>query len=163
MLPFILLGAVAAVILAQLLLRTNAAIVFLALCGGYVLTTMAGKDFSLITSSFSAGRSVPVNAVLIAALVAPALVVMIFLRGSVSAAKLPLMIVPAVATGFTALLLVKEQLSTGMQHTIAKTDTWSLVTQYESLIILVGVVASVLVIVLTVRKHHHDDGKKGHH
>jgi len=156
---------VAAIVLPALLmmwLRTNAAVVFLALCAGNVLVTLSGEDARLVTSSLTAGNPVALRAVQVVLLTLPAVLIMFILRKTVAASKMPFQLLPAIATGVVGILLVVPLLTPLAQATAADNRVWQALMQYEEFILLVGVFGSLLVAGISARSKH-DDKKKHHH
>jgi len=154
-------AAIALPALLMLWLRTNAAVVFLALCAGNVLVTLSGKDAQLLTSSFTSGNQVAAHAVMIIMLLLPAVLMIFILRKTVAKSKMPFQLLPAVATGVVGILLVVPQLTPLAQSTVAANQVWQQLLLYEEFILLVGVFGSLLV--AGVSKHHKsDDHKKKH-
>ncbi len=157
------MGVMAALILALLLLRTNVAIVFLSLCAGSVLLATTGANLSLVASSLSSGIDVSTNIARLLLLLVPMAVCAVLLRNHVSKGLLPLSLLIAICTALLTTIFVIPLLSDGIQSSISTTDTWSLLTQYQEPIVVVGLVTSILMISLTVRKPHDKHRRKGRH
>src|SRR5579885_508244 len=123
----ILLGLLAGVpILFMLLLRTNAAVVFLALCTGSVLTKYVSQDaLNIAHSIVSSNGEVIDSAVKIGLLLLPALLTALFMRKSASGGKAILNILPAAVTGVLTALLVVPLLPLAAQSNLTTTSTWS--------------------------------------
>ena len=144
----ILMVAVAAAPAALiLLLRANAAIVFLALCAGNVLSKYLGDDVVRMFQTFSASNSTLTLALVrIGLLVLPALLTIVFLNRSVSGAKHALNILPAVLTGVVMALLVVPLLPDGTKFNIYGTQVWSTVQQFQGVIVGASVLVSMVML-----------------
>jgi glycerol uptake facilitator-like aquaporin len=163
MVEYILLGAVAAVILLLLLLRTNTAVVFLALCAGSVLLGATGGDVGLFASSLSRGN-ISNDIAKIVILVLPAVVCAVLLRKRVPKSKFLFIIIPAICTALLATALVVPLLASSVRMQITATDSWQLLGQYQPTLVAIGMVASVITVALTISKpHDKDKHKKGGH
>lgn len=162
MIEYVLLGAMAAVILAMLALRTNTAICFLALCAGSVLLSSSGVNFSLVASSLTSGMDTSTNVARIVLLFAPLVVCMVALRKHLKKYQVVLGFIPAVATAMLGAIFVAPELSDGTEGALAGTQTWEILMQYQEFIVAFGLVASIILIVLTVKKPQ-EKHKKGRH
>ncbi len=142
------------------LLRANAAVVFLALCAGSVLTQfVSGDSSSVFNSIIPASGTINFAIVQLSLLFAPAFFTALFMRKGVSGAKAMINLVPAAATGVVGALLAVPLLPGGIQHNIVATNVWSNIRQYQSVIVSAAVIVSVLS--LWFNKPKHD--KKGKH
>lgn len=152
--------AVPAVLL--LLLRTDAATVFLSLAVGGILERIAGNDITSALATFSARTNTEIGmaVVHIGLIVVPAIITALVLRRSVSSAKLLVNIFPAVATGAVGLLLIVPLLPANIRITVINSNIWSLIDKSQVLIVGVSVLSSLLV--LWFGKPHKEHGKKHH-
>ncbi len=147
-------------VLLLMLLRSNAAVVFLALCAGLVLNDNIGSD-----ARFAASLVLPKNTSLLTQIVSislillPAIVAMVELRKKVSGLKLALGAIPAAATGLLVALSVVPYLSPITREAIRRTQIWNEVFGLRGLIIGVGVLFSI---VLLRPKHISKEDKKHH-
>lgn len=162
MVEYILLASMAAVVLALLWLRTNTAICFLALCAGTVLLMMSGNNMSLIASSLTSGLSSSTNVIRIILLFAPMVVCAVILRNHLPKSKLPLAFIPAVATALLGAIFIAPELADGLEQTLANTETWKVLIQYQEAIVALGLVTSIVMIATTLKKPE-EKHKKGHH
>lgn len=162
MIEYILLVILAAIVVAQLFLRTNTAVAFFAVCTGSVLVAFSGDNMGLIASSLTSGMSSASNIAKIVLLFLPLLVVAIIMRGQVHKALLPLNILPAVCVSLAGLIFLYPLLDASIKTQIDSTETWQLITQYRELIIGIGIVSSVVLLAFTSRrpkdKHHKKHG-----
>lgn len=162
MTDYVLLIIMAAVLLGLLLLRTHTAIVFFALCAGQVLMNASGENVGLVATSLTSGMSSSSNIAQVVLLLAPAVACAIILRGHLTAAILPLAFLPAAATALLGALFVTPQLAAGAAVTISATETWSLLSQYQEPVVVIGLVSSIVLIALTIRHPHTRHHKKKH-
>lgn len=161
MIPLIILGLLVGLpTLLVFILRSNAAVVFLAVCGGSILLKYVGGDASLVLSSFVPHMNiVEQDALKLTLLLLPAILTMLLLRRSLSGAKAFLNLLPAAATGALIALSVVPILSPSTSSTIMATNAWALLTRAQDLIIGAGVLLSLLLIWLSHKKsdkHTHD-------
>ncbi|MDQ3065085.1 MAG: hypothetical protein M3Q36_02340 [bacterium] len=164
MVEYIMLGAMALVVIMMLVLRTNTAICFLAVCAGSVLLAASGENLSLIASSVTSGYSNSANIVRIALLLTPFFVCVIALRKQTSAALMPLAFIPAICSVMLAMIYVAPLLSDGSQEAIVQTNIWQMLIQYQEPIVGLGLVVSISLIALTTKKPNRDKhSKKGKH
>lgn len=133
-----------------LLLRSNAAVIFMALCTGSVVEHYTGTSASLVASSVTA-RSNTTSFVHMGLLVLPALLVAFILKKSISATKMPFNIVPVAALGLVTALLLVPLLPGGVQANVMNTDAWRQLYNYSDFIIAAGTLASVVVLALTYK------------
>ncbi len=152
MVEYILLAAMAGLVLLLLALRTNTAICFFALCAGSVLLMVSGSNMSLIASSVTSGLSSSTNIIRIALLLVPMLVCALMLRHHLPKSKLLLAFIPAVSTAVLAALFVVPELSDGLEKAITDTQTWSVLIQYQEAAVALGLIVSILLLVTTLKK-----------
>jgi hypothetical protein len=162
MIEYVVLALVAAVVLLMLVLRTNTAISFLALCAGSVLLMSSGTNSALIASSLTSGLDSSANAVRIVLLCVPLVVCMIMLRGHLKKSQLPFAFLPAVATALLAVIFVSPELSDSTEVALTNTTTWSLLLQYQEAVVVVGLVSSLILLLVTSKKPE-DRLHKGKH
>ena len=147
-------------ILLIFLIHSNASMVFLALCAGFLLTQfIKDESTNILSSFFPTDGSLNSSIVQLTLLYAPALFTGIFMKKGVSGAKALLNIIPAAATGIVGALLAVPLLPGGIQHSIVTTEAWTSLEQYQAFIVS----ASVLITLLSLwfNKNKHD--KKGKH
>jgi len=160
--PLIVIGLLIGLpLVLSVTLKSNAAIVFLALCTGSLLATFMGEDaVDLFGSFFPGSGAAATSAVQLAVLFLPAALTIVFLRGTVSGSMALFNILSAAATGVLAVLLAVPLLPPGTRYGITGTDTWSLIEQYQSVIVGSGALVSLLVLWTHKPKHN---GRKKHH
>lgn len=130
-----------------LLLRSNSAVVFLAVCAGVVLQQAVGSDLSFDIDLVFTKTGPLVKQILNIALIAvPPFCAAIFLRKKVSRLKLFLNIIPAAAVGLTLAAYVVPQLSPITKQNIVATQLWKISNSAQGIVTGVGVFASLLLL-----------------
>lgn len=155
-----------------MVLRVNAALVFLSLCLGDVLGQFVARDaislLSLLGSSHAAAVKATSavapsnNLATLGLLLLPVVLTTIFMIHTVKGPRLILNILPAAGVGLLGGLLVVPLLSAGLSANIVASPLWSQVTRAQDLI--VGASALVCLFVLWMqRPKTGGDGKHGKH
>ncbi|HVV66928.1 MAG TPA: hypothetical protein VHB72_02555 [Candidatus Saccharimonadales bacterium] len=153
-----------------MVLRINAALVFLSLCLGNVLVQFVASDASTWLTTFSSSHTTTVvtttnSNIKIALLLLPAILTAIFMVRTVKdGPRLLLNLLPAVGVGLLGALLIVPLLSPDLSHNIIASKLWWNAQQAENLI--VGGSAIVCLIVLWMQrpktgssgKHHKHKG-----
>lgn len=161
--PLILMALiVAAPTILIVLTRTKAALVFMALCVGSVLTTFVGDTaldmVQLFTRSYS---QTTLAGVKLGLLILPALLTMLFLSRMVAGSKMIMNLLPALLTGIVTLYLVVPVLPDGVSGSIMANSVWTELVQYQS--ILVGATSLISLGQLWASGASARHGKKGKH
>ena len=166
----VLAGIVLVPVILLMVLRVNAALVFLSLCLGYVLTQFVAGDVQPLMSLFAAAPAPAVtsvvtsgdNAVKLLLLLLPVLLTAIFMIHTLRGARLLLNILPAVGVGLLGGLLVVPLLAPGLAHNIVASPLWHQAVRAQDLI--VGASALVCLLVLWLqRPKTGGEGKHGKH
>jgi hypothetical protein len=167
MTPLVLFGFLVLVPIAiAVILRVNAAILFMSLCVGEVLVQfMAGDANSLVsTLSSTHGDQIATSTIkLILLLIPPALTALFMFHNVHGGAKAILNILPAIGVGLLTALLVKPLLSTTFQHTLERSSLWHQLSQAQTLV--VGISALLCLLFLWLQRHgslEHGHGIKRH-
>ncbi len=144
--PLIILGfIILAPIALVMLLRVNAAILFMSLCVGEVLVQYVGSDATSLIAIFSShSTQLSTSTIKIALLFVPAILTALFMFHSVRGTRLILNIIPAIAVGTFTALLVEPLLSKSMQMTLEKSTIWHQFLNAQTLIVGVGALVSLL-------------------
>jgi hypothetical protein len=145
MLPNLHLGLiVGAPIVAALLLRSNAAVVFLAACAGVVLQDFLGPDAHMILEA-ALPRSGPLYGQILdfGLVLLPLLVTLIMLRKKSKGFKLVLGLVPIVCTGLLMAVVVIDFVSPISRGRITDTIIWKNISEFRGPIVGLGVVSSL--------------------
>src|SRR5258708_4026005 len=142
---FIALLAIPAAIL--ILLRINAALVFMALCLGYVLMHFLQTDIGWFSAFFMPHEAVGEQVIQLVLLFGPAALTALFMVHSVR--KVPrqvLNVLPALgASGLLALLIV-PRLSPDTARAITHENLWYQFSKLQSFVIGAGALASLVMI-----------------
>lgn len=166
---FILAAILVAPILVMMVLRINAALVFLSLCLGNVLVQFIGPDASTILSSTSAHApavagtlSANQSYINIFLLLLPvALTMLIMIRSIKGSAKLAFNLLPAIGVGLLGALLAVPLLSSGMTNAITNLPLWHQLSNLQSLILGVSTLLCLVFLWFQRPKHHKEEAK--HH
>jgi len=162
---YALIAIVALLTAAQVFIRTNAAVVFFAVCAGSVLLTAAGTDTDLLAHSMGSGADISTNTMQAIVVLLPAVLSAFFLRRRVPRTKTLFIIVPAFCASVVALTLVHPFLSGSLQTTLSNGKGWNIIAQYYEFVVVVGIFTSMFTLGITIPKHkddkHHKKGK--HH
>jgi len=131
-------------------LRSNAAIIFFALCAGSVLERYVSDSATLVANSVGS-RSNTDSFVHLGLLVLPALIAVLMLRKSIKPSKTVINAFPAVAVGLTGALLAVPILPGGLQANIINTDVWRQLSNYADFILAAGTGVSLVALALTYK------------
>jgi hypothetical protein len=169
--PEVVLGAIVLVpIVILMLLRINAALVFLSLCLGNVLVQFIAPDANSFLTLFSAhvvpkGADTGNNMIKLALLLFPVVLTAIFMIRTVRGRmRLFLNVLPAAGVGTLGALLVVPLLPAGLSHNLVHSSIWTHATRAQDLI--VGASALVCLFVLWLQRpktgseKHEKHGKK---
>jgi len=127
------------------LFRAKASLVFMALCAGSVLSTFVADAGLDMVQTFVKSYSTTTEAtILIGMLVLPAILTILFLRGTVSGPQWIINMFPALLTGVMTLYLIVPLLPPGTSNAITGTPQWSQLIQYQAIIVSVAVAVSVV-------------------
>lgn len=165
--PAVILGAIVLVpVVLLMVLRVNAALVFLSLCLGSVLVQFTANDADAFLTTFSASHTVTSvtttnSNVKIALLVLPVILTTIFMIRTIhGSSRLLLNILPAIGVGLLGALLVVPLLPPNMAHDIVDSSLWSEVQKAQALI--VGSSALVCLLVLWLQRPKSGGHKRKH-
>jgi hypothetical protein len=148
-----------------MVLRINAALVFLSLCLGNVLVQFVASDASAWLTTFSSSHTTTVvtttnGNIKIGLLLLPALLTAIFMIRTVSGnSRLLLNLLPSVGVGLLGALLVVPLLEPSISHDIIASSLWFQAQQAQNLII--GASAVVCLVILWMQRPKTGGGK--HH
>lgn len=138
-----------------LLLRINAALVFLSLCLGYVLVQFVAPDADSLFNLFSAhnfnSHTTGSNTIRLILLIVPALLTAVFMIRTVKgSARLMLNILPSAGVGLLGALLVVPLMSKGIQHDIISSTLWEQVQRSQ--VLIVGTSSMVCMFVIWLQR-----------
>lgn len=144
--PIVLIALLIGIpILLIFLIHSNAAMVFMALCAGFLLTQfVTDESTNILSSFFPHNGSLNSSIVQLSLLYAPVLFTALFMKKSVSGAKALFNIIPAAAVGIVGALLAVPLLPGGVQHNIVTTQAWTSIEQYQAFIVSAAVLVSLL-------------------
>ena len=165
MTPLMLLGIMVVVpIVVLVLLRVNAAIVFLSLCLGSVLVQFAGSDAHSLAKLFTGSKAMNGYGVSLVLLLLPAVVTTIVMVGTVRGkVRLLLNMLPALSAGLLAVVLAEPLVSPGLRGSLAKSSIWHYTQRADVLIIGFGAIFSLLFLWMQRPKHAGGESGKHHH
>jgi hypothetical protein len=165
--PVIALASIVLVpVVALMILRINAALVFLSLCLGDVLVQFVAKDttefLTLHADKVSKAATTGNNNVKLALLLLPVLLTAIFMIRTISGnSRLLWNILPAAGVGLLGALLVVPLLPPGLSHNVIGSSLWDQVIKVQDLI--VGASAVVCLFVLWLQRPKAGHSKHGKH
>jgi len=165
---YVLAGIVLIPVVILLLLRINAAIVFLSLCLGDVLVQFVSPDANQFLALFSAhvpkGIDNGNNTIKILLLVLPVILTAIFMIKTVSGyPKLILNLLPALGVGLLGGLLITPLLPSSLSHNIIDSSLWTQLQQTQDVIVSVSAVVCLVVLWLQRPKTGHKKTKHTKH
>lgn len=155
-----LIIAVAIPVIIIVLLRANAAIIFLSLCAGALLVRFIGEDAGLVGSAIGNNSEALHQYFQIGLLLLPVILSTIFLRKSMRGPKGILNILPAVGVGLVGVLLAVPLLPANLQSSIISTQGWHLLQQSQGLVVAASVLISLVALWFS---HHAPHGGRKHH
>ncbi|HZM64500.1 MAG TPA: hypothetical protein VFB59_05180 [Candidatus Saccharimonadales bacterium] len=157
-----LVVALAAPTLALVLLRINAALVFLSLCLGAVLVQyVAGEANSLITLFSKQEGTLSASGIQLTLLLAPAIVTCIVSVLSVHGKlKTMLNILPALASSALGMLLVIPLLPSGLRFELETEQVWQVLVKSQALVVGAGALVSLTFLWMQRGSFKHHDKRK---
>lgn len=157
--PVLILALIVLVPVALIvLLRANAALVFLSLCLGVVLVEFVANDADLMLSAVST-RATP-NNVKILLLLVPVVITMFLMAKTVRHSRLILNILPALGTGFLLALLVVPLLPVHTADAVLQSSSWQQMQKLQDMIVGISALLSLFFLWLQRPKAHDKHGKK---
>jgi len=158
----LLIIAIAAPILAMVLLRVNAAMVFLSLCLGSVLVqTVAGQANDMIKLFLPSAGNVSASTVQLILLLAPAAATAVLTILSVHGRlKVLLNILPAAAASMLAVLLAAPLVPPELKQSFGAPEVWHVLSKSQALIVGVGAIMSLSFLWTQRRNFSHQDKRR---
>lgn len=161
---FIILGLGLTPVLLLMLLRVNAALVFVSLCVGYVAAQFLGNDIQSFANLFiSHGSAVSVSVMRLGLLLAPAVLTMLFMIGTVRKTRLVLNMLPALATGCLVVLLVVPLLPSSTANAVTGSSLWVQFSRLQSAIVGASALISLFFLWTQRPKKRHEEHTGKHH
>jgi FtsH-binding integral membrane protein len=148
----ILFGVVVLTVAALLLSKTNAGLVFLALCAGNTLLQFADKNVTYINSklqsNYLTSKFIVSDSLLrVIIVLAPVVIILVLSKHYHGKSKRFAQIIPAIATGILGCLIIIPLLSASAQNSVASNSAWSLIQKYQIPIVAVGLLIAVVDVV----------------
>jgi hypothetical protein len=148
-----------------MVMRINAALVFLSLCLGDVLVQFVAPDATSFTELFSAHLPAGVDTgndnIKIALLVLPVVLTAVFMIRTVRGhGRLLLNLLPAAGVGLLGGLLIVPLLPAGLSYNVTDSALWSQVQRAQDLIVGTSALVCLLVLWLQRPKTGGSHGKK---
>lgn len=141
----LLIGLLAGPVVLMTVLRINAAMIFLSVCLGSILLQFVGPDAASLVELFSShASSVSKSTVLLALLLIPVVLTMLFTIRSVHGSKVIFNLLPAAAASFLLLLVVRPLLSPGVNGAITANPLWRQLERSSDLIVGLGALVCLL-------------------
>lgn len=158
----VLLICAGALTVVSLLLRVNAAAIFLTLIAGALVSKLVATDVTQVVNSIVATNFHMSSIVQIVLLVVAPIVLLFGLRGSVGVGGLVFQFIPALAAGVLLIYFVPSMLPYETQQSIVNSSLYGFVSPYFGLAAAAGLLASVLQL-WALKPRHHDKHHKKHH
>lgn len=147
-----------------IVLRVNAAVVFLSLCLGSVLVRFVGSDAQSFVNLLSSSKNISGYVTLLVLLLLPAISTTLVMIGTVRGSFGHVFnLFPALAVGLLTALLVVPELSPGTYFTITSTKEWHYILRAEVLVITVGAILSILFLWMQRPRHAGHEKHSKHH
>lgn len=150
---------IAVPILVLMLLRVNAALVFLSTCLGAVLLQYVGDEANQFFAMFM--PSVSVNDIKLGLVLLPVVLTTVFMIKTVKGGKLVFNLLPTIGTGLLLALLLVPLLPTAITKNVTASQTWHQVQALQALI--VGVSALLCLFFLWLQRPKTSEPKHGKH
>jgi len=167
--PTLILAAIVlAPVVLLMVLRVNAALVFLSLCLGNVLVQFVAPDASSMLSLFSPsslhGVSSNSNTIGLVLLLLPVVLTTVFMMRTVRGhSRLLLNVLPSAGVGLLTGLLVVPLLSAGLSHNLADASLWRQLQRAQDLIVGSSALICLLVLCLQRPKNSAESKHAKHH
>ena len=163
MTPVVLLSLIVLIpVMLLMVLRVNAALVFLSLCLGAVLTRFLGPDTDSLLNLFSTHTSKTITAshttAQLALLAIPVVITILFMIKSVpKGLKLALNVLPAAGVGLLAALLAVPLLPESTSNAIVATGLWQQAQRAQDLIVGVSALITLFALLSLRPKASHEE------
>ncbi|HUC78847.1 MAG TPA: hypothetical protein VMQ58_01265 [Candidatus Saccharimonadales bacterium] len=159
----ILFGVAILIVIALLLSKTNAGLVFLTLCAGNTLLQFADKNLSYINTKLQSNnitsRFIVSDSLLrIIIVLLPVVIILVFSKHYHGFSRWMIQLLPALATGILGCLIIIPLLSGSAQNSIASNPVWNLIQKYQIPIVAVGLLISIVDVV-----HNSHSGRPKHY
>ena len=141
-------------------LKSNAAIGFLALCGGFAAITLSGSDIQHLIGQTKI-TSLTSNNVDLALLVVPLLFTLVFTYRSVSSkGGRYFSVIPALCAGGLLAIVAAPMFSSALQTNVTDSMFWKDLKDLQPYVVAIGLIISLLLVWTGGSKHGRSHGKK---
>jgi hypothetical protein len=142
------------------LLKSNAALGFLALCGGFATITLSGSDIEQLVGQTRI-TSLTSNNVDLALLTVPLLLTLLLSYKSVSSKNSRYFsVVPALCAGGLLAIVAAPMFSTALQVSVTNSKFWQDLKDLQAYVVAIGFLASLLLMWSGGLKHGHSKKHK---
>jgi hypothetical protein len=152
-------------ILAVILLRVNAVFVYFGLCLGYVLSQFDGgnKYVTKLAKTREVVKLGGTNDIRLILLILPAVVILLFMIKTAHGGKFGPNLLPAIATGILAVLLVVPELPIRTAVNVMNSSMWQDITKYQGA--LIGTTSLIVLVLFLMQRSKFSHSSKGlkHH
>lgn len=136
-----------------MMLKINAAMVFMSLCVGYVLVELVAKDTDSLINFLTSEGSISQTTLQIGMLFLPAVLTCIFTVFSVKGRMRALLnVFPALGVSAMVVLMTVPLFTPGLRNSIQSQGLWPQLHDAQALI--VGATAFVSLLILWTQRHH---------
>ena len=163
--PLILMAGIVLVpTILIMLARTKAALIFMALCVGAVLSNYVGDTaLDMVQMFVRSYDQTTASIVQIGLLLFPVLLTLLFLSRTLSKSKLFMNLLPALLTGIAVLFLVVPLLPPGTSGSIYATDVWNQLSAYQAALLSAAALLSLAQLWATGHSNRIKDKSKKKH
>ena len=159
----VIIGLLILPVVLLMLLRVNAAMIFLSLCLGYVVMQFLSADVQAFATTFMTHTTVSTDAMKLGLLLFPPALTTLFMIGTARGARFILNIIPALAVGYLAVLLVVPLLPPGTAHAIMGVSLWRYAVRLQAALVGGGALVSLFFLwTQRPRRHHAEEHTKRH-
>ncbi len=156
----VLVALVVVPVVLLVMLRINAALVFLSLCLGDVLVRFVGSDVVSIVAGASTSVHTTDSMIKLVLLLVPVVLTMLFMIKTVKRSLRLANALPAIGVGFLTALLAVPLLPSGLAHNITTSNLWTQAQNVQSAIVAGSALVCLLFLLMQRPKSH--DEKHGH-
>ncbi|HUD10364.1 MAG TPA: hypothetical protein VMR28_01685 [Candidatus Saccharimonadales bacterium] len=149
-------------IIVAVILRVNAAVLFMSLCVGEVLVLFVAGNADSFASAVSPTGNVGISTMRIGLLLLPPALTIIFMLHSINGStKVAMNVIPAIGAGLLLALLLEPLLAPGIRAGIQHSALWHQFSSAQSLVVGLGALFSLMF--LWLGRHSNGRGHHGHH
>ncbi|MBX4201483.1 hypothetical protein KW803_01115 [Candidatus Saccharibacteria bacterium] len=127
-------------------LKSNAAVAFLALCGGFTAITLSGSDIEQLVGQTKI-TSLTSNNVDLALLIVPLLLTLIFTYKSASSKNVRwFSLIPAICAGGLLAIVAAPMASDVLNLNVTESELWKKLKDIQPYVVGIGLLASLLLV-----------------